>query len=91
MIYLSYVLCCQKYEKVLGVGKYWDFISSLCSKTIVQSRAISLRPVSELLEVNNTDAFNLLMSTQYKTSCHELTPVEQVYLVGKYDADESFG
>ena len=31
------------------------------------------------------------MSTQHKTSRHELTPVERAYLVGKHDAGESFG
>ena len=31
------------------------------------------------------------MPSQHKTSCHELNPVEQAYLVGRHDAGESFG
>jgi hypothetical protein len=40
---------------------------------------------------NNTNALNCSMPTQRKTSRHELTPIEWAYLVGRYDAGESFG
>jgi len=31
------------------------------------------------------------MVRQHKTNCHELTPIERAYLVGRHDAGESFG
>ena len=40
---------------------------------------------------NNANALNYLMSTQRKTTRHELSSVERAYLVGRHDAGESFG